>query len=92
MERDAGPVIEAAEELRRAGRYAEAAATLQAALERRWPTRTADVLSHELGRLLERRIRDQASACEHWKLHLERFPKTRYRARIERSMTKLGCE
>jgi len=92
MEHDAGPVIEAAEKLRRAGRYTEAAATLRAALKRRWPTRTADVLSHELGRLLERRIRDQASACTHWKKHLERFTKTRYRTRIERSMKELGCE
>ncbi|MGH1340869.1 MAG: FecR domain-containing protein [Nannocystales bacterium] len=92
MEDDAGPVIEAAEKLRRAGRYADAAATLRAALKRRWPRRTADVLSHELGRLLERRIRDQASACRHWEKHLERFTKTRYRARIERSMTELGCE
>lgn len=92
MEHDAGPVIEAAEELRREGRYAEAAATLRAALKRRWPTRTADVLSHELGRLLERRLRDQASACVHWDKHLERFPNTRYRSRIQRSMAKLGCE
>lgn len=92
VEHDAGPVIEAAEKLRRAGRYSEAAATLRAALKRRWPTRTADVLSHELGRLLERRIRDQASACAHWKKHLERFTKTRYRTRIERSMDELGCE
>ncbi|MBV1861352.1 MAG: FecR family protein, partial [Nannocystaceae bacterium] len=92
MEHDAGPVIEAAEKLRRQGRYAEAASTLSAALKRHWPTRTADVLSHELGRLLERRIRDQASACAHWSKHLKRFTKTRYRARIERSMQELGCE
>lgn len=92
MEQDAGPVIEAAERLRREGRYTEAAATLRAALKRRWPTRTADVLSHELGRLLERRIRDKASACTHWRKHLERFKETRYRTRIERSMNELGCE
>lgn len=91
-ERDAGPVIEAAERLRREGRYTEAAATLRAALKRRWPTRTAEVLSHELGRLLERRIRDKASACAHWRKHLERFKKTRDRTRIERSMNELGCE
>lgn len=90
-EQDAGPVIEAAERLRREGRYAEAAATLRAALKRRWPTRTADVLSYELGRLLERRIRDQAAACTHWNKHLQRFETTRYRARIERSMNELGC-
>ncbi len=92
MEHDAGPVIEAAERLRRAGRYAEAAETLRTALKRRWPTRTADVLSHELGRLLQRRIRDKASACTHWRRHLERFEQTRYRTRIERSMDELGCE
>ena len=89
---DAGPVIEAAERFRREGRYTEAAATLRAALKRKWPTGTADVLSYELGRLLERRVKDRAAACEHWRKHLERFETTRYRSRIERSMSKLACE
>lgn len=84
-------MIEAAERLRRSGRYAEAASTLRDALKRRWPTRTADVLSYELGRLLERRVRDREAACEHWRGHLERFANTRYRTRIERSLTALSC-
>jgi|GEM_PF-1339406 len=91
-ESDAGPVIAEAERLRRQGRYADAANILRKALERRWPTRTADVLSYELGRLLERRVRDKASACEHWARHLERFGNTRYRTRIERSLKTLACE
>ncbi len=92
LERDAGPVIEAAERLRREGRYSEAASTLRSALKRRWPTRTADVLSYELGRLLQRRVRDRVSACDHWREHLGRFEKTRYRTRIERAMKELRCE
>ena len=92
MERDAGPVIEQAERLRRQGRYADAASVLRDALKRRWPTRTADVLSYELGRLLQRRVKDQASACEHWKAHLKRFASTRYRVRIERAMSELACD
>lgn len=92
MERDAGPVIEAAERLRREGRYTEAAATLREALKRRWPTRTADVLSYELGRLLQRRVHDRDAACEHWRAHLKRFAKTRYRTRIERALSDLQCE
>lgn len=89
---DAGPVIEAAERLRREGRYTEAAATLREALRRKWPTRTADVLSYELGRLLERRIKDRTATCEHWRGHLKRFETSRYRAHIERSMAKLACD
>lgn len=92
VERDAGPVIESAEKLRREGRYADAAATLRAALKRRWPKRTAEVLSYELGRLLARRVRDHASACAHWRDHLRRFSGTRYRTQIERSLGKLECE
>lgn len=89
---DAGPVIEEAERFRREGRYAEAAAVLREALKRRWPSRTADVLSYELGRILERRMKDTSAACEHWRAHLRRFERTRYRARIERSMTSLDCD
>lgn len=92
MQHDAAPVIEAAERLRREGRYAEAAAVLRDALTRRWPTRTADVLSYELGRLLQRRIRDEDAACQHWQRHLERFAKSRYRSRIERAMATLQCK
>jgi hypothetical protein len=92
MQHDAAPVIEAAERLRREGRYGEAAAVLRDALTRRWPTRTADVLSYELGRLLQRRIRDEDAACQHWQRHLERFAKSRYRSRIERAMATLQCK
>lgn len=91
-ENDAGPVIEEAERFRREGRYAEAAGVLRRALKRRWPSRTADVLSYELGRILERRMKDTSAACEHWRAHLKRFERTRYRARIERSMNSLDCE
>ncbi|MCR9159427.1 MAG: FecR domain-containing protein [Nannocystaceae bacterium] len=89
---DAGPVIEEAERFRREGRYAEAATVLRDALKRRWPRRTAEVLSYELGRILERRMKDAPAACEHWQAHLKRFERSRYRARIERSMKTLACD
>jgi hypothetical protein len=50
------------------------------------------VLSYELGRLLQRRIRDEDAACQHWQRHLERFAKSRYRSRIERAMATLQCK
>lgn len=88
---DAGALIEQVQRLRRQGKFAEAATQLRHALRKKWPSRTADVLSNELGRILARRLDDPKAACAHWRKHLSRFPQTRYRKQIERSMSTLSC-
>ena len=87
----AGAVIEHVHALRRTGDYKEAARALEAALRRPWPRRTAEVLSYELGRILARHLQSGARACKHWRRHLAKFPRTRYRDQVTASETALGC-
>jgi hypothetical protein len=79
------------QQLRRRGQYERAAARLREALEQRWPTRTADVLSYELGTILTRHLHDPARACTHWEQHLDRFRATRYRRQILAAKSSLDC-
>lgn len=78
--------------LRRAGRYVEAARKLERALAEPWPARTREILHYELGTIRERHLEDRPLACETWREHLQRFPKTRYAAAIADARRRLGCE
>lgn len=90
--RTSGEIIDDVQALRRRGDYEGAAGQLRAALGQRWPIRTAEVLSYELGTILARHLGDAAAACHHWREHLQRFGGTRHRDPIEASMARLGCE
>jgi hypothetical protein len=87
----ADAIIAEVQQLRRRGDYRRAAARLRDALGERWPKRTAEVLSYELGTILARHLDDATAACTHWQKHLQRFGKTRYRGQIERSIVTLSC-
>lgn len=87
----ASQIIDQVRSLRRRGQYTRAARTLESALQRKWPKRTADVLSYELGGIIARHLQDDERACKHWSRHLERFDGTRYRKQIAASMRTLGC-
>lgn len=88
---NAGALIEEVRSLRRQGKYRQAARTLEAALKKKWPKRTADVLSYELGSIRARHLSDRGRACRHWERHLGRFVETRYRRQVVASMKFLGC-
>lgn len=89
---DATAIIEEVTRLRAQGRYADAAAVLRRAeAERRWDRRTAQVLSYELGEIIERHLDDDARACAHWARHAERFPGGRYDAAVRAARERLGC-
>ncbi|MEM6996926.1 MAG: hypothetical protein AAF721_40865, partial [Myxococcota bacterium] len=75
---DADALIERVAELRRAGKYRRAASVLRKALRSRWDRRTAQVLSYELGQILQRHHDDGAAACRHWRRHQARYPGGRY--------------
>jgi hypothetical protein len=90
-EPSAAQIIEAVQQLRRRGEYERAASRLREALGQRWPTRTADVLSYELGTILARHLHDRDHACTHWRRHLERFGATRYRRQVLDSIATLDC-
>ena len=83
---DATRIIEKVASLRARGRYRAAADLLRRALRRPWERRTAEVLSYELGRILERQLDDDAAACAHWRKHDERFGGGRYADAVSRGL------
>ncbi|MCY0989299.1 FecR family protein [Nannocystis sp. ILAH1] len=78
-------------ELRREGRYPAAVARLRAADARAWSSRSRQLVSFEIGTLLERQLGDTAAACAHWREHRERFPGGSRDEIVARSLAKLGC-
>ena len=87
----AAAIIEEVQQLRRRGEYERAATRLRDALRQHWPTRTADVLSYELGTILARHLDDTTRACAHWRQHLQQFRATRYRRQVTASISTLSC-
>jgi hypothetical protein len=78
--------------LRRAGQFADAVDRLRDADPRGWTERSRQLVSYEIGTLLERQLRDSEAACEHWLAHRERFPDGRHDEIVARSITRLGCD
>jgi hypothetical protein len=76
--------------LRAAGRYAEAVELIRTIDATRLDPRTAEVLSYEEGTILQDHLRHDAAACRHWDHHLRRFPRGRYRDRVQ--TRRAGCE
>lgn len=90
--RSSAAIIDEVQALRRRGDYDGAVTLLREALGQRWPARTAEVLSYELGTILARHLGDVDGACAHWQQHLARFADTRYQVQISASQAALGCE
>ncbi|WAS91216.1 FecR family protein [Nannocystis punicea] len=77
--------------LRREGRYQAAVERLRAADSDDWSARSRQLVSFEIGTLLERQLGDTAAACVHWRAHRERFPDGPRDEIVVRSLTRLGC-
>lgn len=78
--------------LRRAGAYREAVERLRHSDTERLDARARQLVSYEIGTLLERQLGDDAQACQHWAAHRRRFPGGRYDAIVVRSLQRLGCD
>jgi transmembrane sensor len=78
--------------LRRAGEYQAAVERLRAGDRKGWSSRGRQLVSYEIGSLLERQLGDREGACAHWAGHRKRWPKGRYEAIVGRSMVRLECE
>lgn len=78
-------------ELRRQGAYREAVERLRASDSRRFDARARQLISYEIGTLLERQLAATTEACAHWAEHRRRFPQGRHEAIVTRSMERLGC-
>jgi len=77
--------------LRRAGEFQAALDHLRRADPRGWTRRSRQLVSYEIGTLLERQLDDTDAACEHWAAHRAEFPGGRYDAIVERALERLGC-
>ncbi|MCY1059433.1 FecR family protein [Nannocystis sp. SCPEA4] len=77
--------------LRREGRFQAAVDRLKAADSAAWSTRSRQLVSFEIGTLLERQLGDTAAACAHWRAHRERFPGGPRDEIVVRSQARLGC-
>jgi ferric-dicitrate binding protein FerR (iron transport regulator) len=84
--------LERVARLRLAGDPEGAAAELQRVAGDDWDERTREVLSFELGRIVEVEIEDRARACAHWASHARSFPSGRYAVEVARALSRLGCE
>jgi len=90
---DANAIIIEVTRLRTQGRYADAAAVLrQAERSHRWDRRTAQVLSYELGQIVERHLGDDEVACVYWTRHERRFPGGRYAKAVAAARERLACQ
>ncbi len=84
-------LLEEVSELRRRGAYAEAVERLESSDTRGFGRRARQLVSYEIGTLLERQLGDSARACAHWAEHRRRYPKGRHDAIVARSMDRLHC-
>ncbi|HVH99630.1 MAG TPA: FecR domain-containing protein [Enhygromyxa sp.] len=93
VEHDEGlaELLEEVAGLRRRGEYQAAVDRLRADQRKGWSARGRQLVSYEIGTLLERQLQDFDAACEHWADHRQRFPSGRYESIIARSMTRMGC-
>jgi hypothetical protein len=78
--------------LRRRGEYQAAIEQLRAGDRSDWSVRSRQLVSFEIGTLLERQLGDLDAACKHWAVHRERYPNGRYESIILRSMTRMHCD
>lgn len=77
--------------LRGRGDYKGALGRLRAADQRGWSARSRQLVSYEIGSLLERQIADHDAACQHWRAHLEAFPEGRRQAAVRAALERLRC-
>lgn len=77
--------------LRRRGEYQAAVDRLRAGERKDWSARARQLVSYEIGTLLERQLQDFDAACRHWETHLQRHKDARHQAIIERSMARMDC-
>lgn len=86
------PLLERVAALRRDGAFREAVELLRSTDTHRWSPRARQLVSYEIGTLLERQLGDVEQACTHWTEHRRRFPSGRHDAIVARSLDRLRCD
>lgn len=88
---NAAALIAVIEELKARRDFETAARRLQAAQHRRWDSRSAQILSYELGALLAGPLGRTDAACKQFAKHERKFPGGRYQAVVRAQQSRLGC-
>ncbi len=83
-------LVEEMERLRAAGAHTRAMTILETALPT-LPRREREVLSFELGKLIER-SRGSKAACSHWDAYAGAFPRGRYADLVDEERARLSCD
>jgi len=91
-ERELASVLEEIRQLRRAMQFGQAVERLRVVEHGSWSPRAQQVLSYEIGTILDRQLHDVAAACEHWAKHQRRFPGGRFFGPVAEAMQRLECE
>lgn len=78
--------------LRRRGAYREAVQRLRTGQQPGWNRRARQLVSYEIGTLLERQLSDDAAACKHWREHQRLFKNGRYDSIVTGRIERLGCD
>lgn len=78
-------------DLRKRGQFAEAVARLRTSTGHLSDPRAKQVISYEIGMLLERQLRDPTRACVHWHEHRRAFADGTYDSLVQRSISRLRC-
>ncbi len=82
--------VAAASQARAEGKYQQARERLTQLLMAPVGESVAEILSFELGGLLERKLHDRQSSCAHWKMHQARFGGGTYNLQVEQAIAQ--CE
>lgn len=78
--------------LRREGRFEAAVERLRSVDSSRWSARAQQLVSYEIGTLLERQLGDRVAACEHWRAHAAAYPEGRHARAVASALERLACE
>jgi transmembrane sensor len=85
--------LERAGRLRALGRHREAISVLESLESRGWDDhRTREVISFEIGRILDDHSGDRTLACRRWLGHRSDFPGGRYASEVDQAIARLECE
>lgn len=80
--------VAAASQARAEGQYQQARERLSQLLKAPVGEGVAEIMSFELGGLLERKLRDSQASCAHWREHQRRFDGGTYGAQVAQSIVR----
>lgn len=88
---DLATVLDDVERLRASGRVVQALSRLRALPRAQLTPRMAEIVSYEIGTLLQDRLKDRVQACAHWDRHQTEFGTGPYQGSVRRRRQAMDC-